>query len=279
MADEEMVVEELPEEEVELVFEDGPEKVEDPDRDIPEDLRNLSRADLAKMLLEVKTQADPVRAMQAGIAALGDRLAPTPPPEAVEAPPGLDFGEDEAREIDEKIFAVDERPSKYLRKILNEKVKPYVDYNMGLAAAKFAEQEEHILMGSDPEYKRWKPEIDALLGTLDSRQRNSPGVRKWALDQVKVKNLDKIIEEKVAEKLKGATAQKGPTLPPKQSVSGGNPPSGSAKRTVRVDQNDPVFQAEVRRAESKGMGPTSPLWGQYVQNIILPKVKAAKGKK
>lgn len=284
MAEEREIVEmEEAEEAVEIVFDQPEPQEEEPDSDVPEDLRNLSRAEMAAMLAEVRAKADSAEALKAGIAALGEKLAPVPQVRAPEPVPTLDFTEEEAKEFDEKLFASADSPSKVVKNLLMGKVQRVLDHSLGMVAGKFAEQEEEILLSTSSEYKEWKPEIDKVLASLPEKQRNSPGVRKWALDQVKMKNIDKLVEREVKKRLEAQDAQAsssssasagGRILPPKQaSASTSSAPGG---KKVYVDRSSPEFLREVERATAKGVGPDSPMWDSHLRNVILPRLTAKK---
>jgi len=273
---------------VELVFEPEPIPVEDGDKDIPEDLRNLSRADLALALSEARAEASSTRVLSEGIAALGATLAPKPAPEAsLEKPPTLDLSDEEQREFDEKVFASGESPSKLMQKTLMGKVQKYVDYNLGLAANQFAVQEEQILESSSEEYREWKPEIEAFIATLPVNQRRSVGVRKYALEQVKLKNIDKIVQKRVEKALAEATAkpavgtdgvpQRTKIMAPNQ-VGAGGAPQGSGRKKEYVDKNSELYKSVVAAAEAKGFGVGSPLHEEFVRTGVLKRLEAARKK-
>jgi hypothetical protein len=77
--------------------------------------------------------------------------------------------------------------------------------------------------------------VEAFIAKLPASQRNQVGVRRWALGQVKIANVDKIVAKKVAEELAkakatGAAAAESPGLrlvPPRAGTAAGTQPRGS----------------------------------------------------
>lgn len=273
----------LPEEDsVEFVL-DGAETAaaetaEAEDAEIPEPLRGLSKAELARKLAEAEAKAatpDVAGAFEKGLAALGEKLAPRQAEAEAEGPPSFELSEEDRKKLKDELYTSDD-PASLITNIVNKTVGKKTEYYATLAARRLAEQEAELLE-MNPEYREWKTEVEAFIAKLPASQRNQVGVRRWALGQVKIANVDKIVAKKVAEELEkakatGAAAAESPGLrlvPPRAGTAAGTQPAGSqpgaAAGKPRVYISAAQLENEKARCEAKGMR-----WEVY-QREILPK--------
>ena len=243
-----------------VVGEDLPKAEPEPEEDLPEDLRGLSKAEIARRLKESEERAALGAGFERGLEKLGERLGGPRGPENGPPPPPPSFelsAEDEARVRDELYKS--ENPAALIKGIIEKTVGKKLEYVTAGVAAEFAKQEGELLRAYSPEYKRWESEVEAELGRLPAGQRAVPGARKAALDRVKLKNLDKLVEEGVKAALEKAQLppKSGPApargklvAPSSPEVAGGvSAPSGKTK--LYMGPEDLVREKE--RAAAKGI--------------------------
>lgn len=250
------------EEEVEFVDPSSAEPAPD-DEDVEDEFKGLSKKEIIEKMKAASAPKGP--SLEESFDKLTRALAPredVPPPTP---PPSLRLSAEEKKRLKEELYTADD-PGELLESMFSAKFESYSNDLVGRVSAKFAEQEGELLKVSSPEYKEFESEIKEVLATLTPAQRAQPGVHKWALEQAKLKNLDKIVERRVEEALAKALPEKGRTVPPRQASGGGTSAPASSKPRVFVDKD--VWEREVAKASARGMGPGSSMWGVTKEALV-----------
>ena len=105
-----------------------------------------------------------------------------------------------------------------------------------------------------PVVKKYGAEVSALLATLTPAQQATQVAQQWAVDQVRLKHFDELVEEKVKER--SAAAGTKPVAP--KSGSAGQPPhiergagagidNGESRRTVQITKKQEAEWTELAR--------------------------------
>jgi len=246
------------EEEVEFVGPDAPLALEDEEIEDPE-LRGLSKKELAARLREASAPKESALLAES-FDKLTRVLTPKEAPLEPAPPPSLRLSPEEKKRLKEELYTAED-PGELLEDLFLKKYEAHSQDLVGRVSAKFAEQEGELLRSSNPEYKEFETEIKDVLASLSPAQRAQPGVHKWALEQAKIRNIDKIVERRVEKALGEALASKGKVVAPTQAKGGGGATgasTGSGKPRVFVDKG--VWDREVERASARGVGPGSSMW-------------------
>ena len=250
------------EEEVEFVDPSAPEPAPD-DEDVEDEFKGLSKKEIIEKMKAASAPKGP--SLEESFDKLTRALAPREDVPAPTPPPSLRLSAEEKKRLKEELYTADD-PGELLESMFSAKFESYSNDLVGRVSAKFAEQEGELLKVSSPEYKEFEPEIKEVLATLTPAQRAQPGVHKWALEQAKLKNLDKIVERRVEEALAKALPPAGKTVPPRQASGGGTSAPASSKPRVFVDKD--VWEREVAKASARGMGPGSSMWGVTKEALV-----------
>jgi hypothetical protein len=235
-----------PEDEVEFVVQEEQQESIDQQKI----LADLAAKDEA--LKAAQAQADQVAAMRASFDGLGERLAKQPQvvmPQQQQQQPAFD-PKRMKEEFNEKIFVDPYETIMGMQQMISQ-AQASAMANQNLAYSK-------QLVKLDPETKehltRWESEVESVVQALGPQARAmNPNIYRDALDQVRARHMNEIIQEKVAEALKTA-APAAATRPVQYTETSTAAPSAlpaGGKRQITIS---PAIKARAEaEARSKGI--------------------------
>jgi len=240
---------------------DEPDKTSPPTAPAP-DIDKLIQERLEKAKAELSTNA-----LAESLKEIASSLKPKPAPAEPPKPITARLTPEEKKKINEELYSTD-NPAELIDQIIAAKVDSVAGFVAAETSKRLVEQEAELLKLSSPEFREFEPEIRELVNSLPAQNQLTPGVYRWALEQVKAKNIDKIIEKRLQEKLQ--ELGKNPTkpgqsrpIPPKQAPSQPSPGQEPAsKRRVYVPPE------EIERAKALGIGPGSAFWEDTKARLI-----------
>jgi hypothetical protein len=184
--------EEPPAQRIQQVVEEAP----DPDDDLPEDVRGLSKKELFERMQDLTSKSDSVEAMRQGIADLGDKLQGQQ--RAQQNVPQQQPGESLAafKERFNKELWKSKDPFSLIQQAAAQVVAPaFQELSRGTATA----NKRALLSDSEdgPVFKKYKKEVENLVASLPANQQNNPQVWDYALQQVKQNHSSELEEERI----------------------------------------------------------------------------------
>jgi hypothetical protein len=223
-------------------------------------------------LLAAQARTDPVAAMSAGIAALGDRIAPKAAPDVTVRPAQIDIAK--LKEEFNKTLYDDpfEKTVDLIQKMQNFSGAGQANANLAYS--------RRILM-VDPAtkdlFKRFEGEVETEVAKMPAQERaTNPGVYDDALLRVKARHMDELFEERLAEATKKAVAEAGGgaglrPAPTSFSEAGSarvpsTVPLGTASREVRITASK---KAEIEAFASDHIIPFSAALSLYERRGLL----------
>jgi hypothetical protein len=242
------------EEEVELVPEDSQDVQEDPDEDLPDEAKKLSKKDLydklqAKMK-EPPQVVDNSAAVVDGIAKLVERIGPQGP-----APQQGENDEVFAKRLKDQLFD-DNTMYPTLKEAILRVASPLIA-QQGDTVYSQAQKIMELDPETGPIYKKYKGEIENYIQkTFPANVRKNPQALDIAYKQVYAQHVNEIAEEiakkKVAEemeKLKGVSQAEEKTRRNSFSLEGSSSVSGVSQQKKRVG----FTKEDARIADERGV--------------------------
>lgn len=233
---------------VEIVRGDG--SASDPDIDLPDQYRNLSKKDLVEMVQKAQAQADAVEAMKTGISELGEKIAkPVPSTEGgAGETPKVKTVEEIVNEIDlsdiDQSFFEEKGPSAGIKRALAAalpkvvaNIQAQVPTNTGSSDTRKIE-----LMMDEKEgdtFKKFRKEVEVAHAALPENLKGNPQSWDYVYGQVKLQHMEDIVAERVQKELEGkASAGKERKVSFSENAGTSVSRPGTQKRQVRLTDEE-----------------------------------------
>ena len=229
---------------------------EDPDADLPDEYKTVSKAEIVARLKKAEEQVSTGAANASISQAIHDGLSKVQPaPVVIQQPQQQQRAEtlDDIRKQYEEGFQTD--PAGTVLKLIAEKVMPVIDLKMsGVRVVQRQQLAEGAATRAN--WAKYGAEIDKEVAALPPNLQAQPDAYKRAYDGVILRHIEEITDALVAKKLAEKAAQ--PAAPaarePNLSETGVNQPSAVAKpvrKTLRFTEEQ--IAAIDKRAEAKGL--------------------------
>jgi len=262
---------EEPEDESEFEFVNESDIVEeDPDEGLPDDVKNLSKAELYRQMQEVRKQADSVSALKEGLEGLSTKLQRQGQPVNAQQVPQQQAGESDDefwKRVSADIWS--ENPGGVIRDAVQRELSK-VTQNIGSSLV----ENRKMMLKNDSDkgeyYKRYEDEINQVIGSVNADVRTNPQVVDYAYQEVMRRHSDDLVEERASKKVEDLVQDRvkaelskygiDPEAPPTKKTRRGTQTMGlessSGQPAQRSTKARVVITDEIRkRAAIKGLPP------------------------
>jgi hypothetical protein len=228
-----------------------PEEESEEDK-VPEEYKSLTKKQLVEMLSKAQEESNQAAALQAAVSSLGEKLSkPSSTPHGFEVSPQKKGESDEeyAKRINETLFG--DNPYQVLQEVIRREVQPLlhgIQSQTVQQAKQLLERDEE----KGPIFKKYKEEIESMVAAMPAEHRNNPGVYEFALNQIQIRHMDEIIQDRVRMELEKAKGDEPQVVVRKPQVSQGQTTRGSlAPKTTR--KRVIIDEATAIRLEKQGI--------------------------
>lgn len=226
---------------------------EDPDKDLPDEYKTVSKTEILKKMKELETRAqDTSAAVTRGLKEVGAQVAQAvsrPVPVQV-APSTPIVSPDEMKRQMEERFQTD--PVAVVAELIDRKLTPAVNQRVGgnLATARKLIALDPV---KGPNFTKYAAEIDQIVNSLDMNARANSEVYETAYQLVISRHVDDLVNEAVDKRLKKLEEDKKNVAPSGHRETGRNSPGGGQVRKTTLRFTEEEARELRAKAAKKGL--------------------------